>query len=297
MAWIDETHFVHNEIQVGEWMGPWNGKSYDYIDFKALLWAQDTMDGLVERWGNHPAVWGMEPVNEPQDATDQWALKIFYRNVRYNMRKKAPHVKFVFHDSGHLSPADWDDLFEDGDTYNVVLDNHYYRAWNNMGNTDVDTVCKAYKDHLEMIKGHKYEVMLGEWSLATDDCAFWLGHFNDGGSPGGCQWVDCPKPYLKGDLAVDMDRDVYVQGPFGTNPDLAKYGKCPIDSARFSHAEVAAMGKCIYESIDANIQAQTMWTFRNELEPRWSYTESYDQGLIPERKPKTQQNAEPSLLQ
>lgn len=39
MAWIDETHFVHNEIQVGEWMGPWNGKSYDYIDFKALLWA------------------------------------------------------------------------------------------------------------------------------------------------------------------------------------------------------------------------------------------------------------------
>jgi len=60
-------------------------------------------------------------------------------------------LKFVFHDSGHLTPADWDDLFADGDTHNVVLDNHYYRAWNNLDNKDVDTVCQAYKDHLEMI--------------------------------------------------------------------------------------------------------------------------------------------------
>jgi len=192
------------------------------------------------------------------------------------MRQKAPHLKFVFHDSGHLNPSDWDDLFADGDTHNVVLDNHYYRAWNNLGNTDVATVCQSYKEHLEMIQGHKYEVMMGEWALATDDCAFWLGNFNDGGSPGGCQWVDCPKSYLSDDLAVDLDRDAYMQGPFGTNADVAMYGKCPIDSARFSQSEVSAMGACIYEAFDANIQAQTMWTFKNELEPRWSYTLAYD---------------------
>ena len=39
LAWIDETHFVHNDILIGEWMGPWNGKGYDYIDWNALLWA------------------------------------------------------------------------------------------------------------------------------------------------------------------------------------------------------------------------------------------------------------------
>ena len=99
LAWIDETHFVHREIKVGEWMGPWNGKGYDYIDFEALLWAQDTISGLVDEWGNHPAVWGVEPVNEPQASTDQWALKIFYRNVRHMMRTKVPHLKFVFSDS------------------------------------------------------------------------------------------------------------------------------------------------------------------------------------------------------
>jgi len=170
------------------------------------------------------------------------------------MRSKAPHLKFVFHDSGHLTPDDWDDLFEGDDIYNVVLDNHYYRAWN-WDNDDVDTVCAAYKEHLEMIAGHKYEVWVGEWSLATDDCAFWLGNFNDGGSPGNCQWVDCPKPYLSGHLAVDLDRDAYMQGPFGTDPDVAMYGKCPIDSAKFSNEEVAQIGKCIYENFDANVQA------------------------------------------
>lgn len=66
-----------------------------------------------------------------------------------------------------------------------------------------------------------------------------------------------------------------MQGPFGTDPDVAIYGKCPIDSAKFSHVEVAEIGKCIFDSFDANIEGQTMWTFRNELEPRWSYLDSF----------------------
>ena len=148
-----------------------------------------------------------------------------------------------------------------------------------------------------MIGGHKYEVWVGEWSLATDDCAFWLGNFNDGGhsTPDVCQWVDCPKSYLSDDLAVDLDRNAYRQGPFGTDPDTAIYGKCPIDSARFTHEEVSAIGKCIYEAFDANIDAQTMWTFRNELEPRWSYIEAYNYGLIPSTMANDSNTTEPIL--
>ena len=97
------------------------------------------------------------------------------------MRESAPHLKFVFHDSFHDSPAEWDDLFEDGDTHNVVVDNHFYRAWSEPENTDVETVCAAYREHMETMATHKYEVWIGEWSLATDICAFWLGCFNDGG--------------------------------------------------------------------------------------------------------------------
>ena len=85
-------------------------------------------------------------------------------------------------------------------------------------------------------------------------------------------------------MAVDFDRQAYRLGPYGTNPLTPVYGKCTIDSARFSNDEVAEMGKCIYEAFDANIAAQTMWTFHNELEPRWSYLEAYKQGLIPSTK-------------
>ena len=90
---------------------------------------------------------------------------------------------------------------------------------------------------------------------------------------------------------MDLDRDAYMQGPFGTDPDVAMYGKCPIDSAKFSHDEVAQLGQCIYDYFDANIDAQTMWTFRNELEPRWSYLQSYKQGLIPSTKPYSTEEA------
>ena len=237
LAWKDEDHFTHWEIQAGEWMGPYNGKGYDYIDFNNLLWAQDTVSGLVDKWGNHPALYAIEPVNEPWDKTDQWALKLFYRNVRHIMREKAPHLKFVFHDSFHNDPSDWDDLFADDDTHNVVIDNHWYIAWDQDSGT-VETVCQKYKDHMKMLSKHKYETWVGEWSLATDACAFWLDNFNDSKTPrtDECQWVDCPKPYIAAPLGVDMDRDAYMQGPFGTNLlDVAQYGKCPIDSAKFSH--------------------------------------------------------------
>jgi len=51
-------------------MGPWNGNSYDFIDFNNLLWAQDTVSGIVDRWGNHPALYAIEPVNEPWPQSD-----------------------------------------------------------------------------------------------------------------------------------------------------------------------------------------------------------------------------------
>ena len=39
----------------------------------------------------------------------------------------------------------WDDLFADDDHYNVVIDNHYYPAWD-PDNDTVETVCQKYKD-------------------------------------------------------------------------------------------------------------------------------------------------------
>ena len=59
---------------------------------------------------------------------------------------------------------------------------------------------------------------VGEWALATDVCALWLGGFNDANTAAvfDCEYVDCPTPYLPADTAVDLDRTADLLGPFGT---------------------------------------------------------------------------------
>ena len=127
----------------------------------------------------------------------------------------------------------------------------------------------------------KYPVWIGEWSLATDACAFWLTGFNDNHTPrtDECLWVDCPISYLPDDVAVDLDRTAYMQGPFGSNKlDVAQYGKCPTDSDRWSNDEITTNGQCAIKTFDKYAEAQLMWNFRTELEAKWSYIESYDNG-------------------
>lgn len=71
-------------------------------------------------------------------------------------------------------------MFEDGDTHNVVLDHHYYWAFQADGQNKLE---HWYEDTLYFAKlaDHiKYEVWIGEWSLATDKCTQHLNGFNDG---------------------------------------------------------------------------------------------------------------------
>ena len=46
----------------------------------------------------------------------------------------------------------------------------------------MSTYCDNYDKTISKAKDVKYEVWVGEWSLATDVCALWLGGFNDAGT-------------------------------------------------------------------------------------------------------------------
>ncbi len=67
-------------------MGKWDGKKYESIDQDAIDWAVETVDLMVDRWGSHPAVFAIEPVNEPWIKSDFPTLRDFYRRVRENMK-------------------------------------------------------------------------------------------------------------------------------------------------------------------------------------------------------------------
>lgn len=119
----------------------------------------------------------------------------------------------------------------------------------------------------------------GEWSLATDVCAHWLGGLNDGNTDPQfkCKQVDCPYSYLPDEWKVDFDRSREINGPFGTgkpeNVTIRK-GKCTIDSEYFSDDQVKAIAKCAVKSYDKYLQGSFFWTAHNELEAKWDYVKA-----------------------
>jgi len=48
------------------------------------------------------------------------------------------------------------------------------------------------------------------------------------------------------------------------------------------------LGQCVIDIFNYNTEAHFMWTVRNELEPRWNYITSYDNGWI-KNKPVVEQ--------
>ena len=277
--WSDETHFAHNSAS--DWMGPWNGTAYEYINYSNIAFALQTVEQLLDRWGAHPAVTALEPVNEPWWSSDMGVLKNFYRQVRAAIQKRAPRLTFVFHDAFQFSAAMWNDLFADGDTDKVVLDTHFYTAWSGT-HSKISDFCDIYSSGLQEAQSIKYDVWVGEWSLATDQCAMWLGGFNDGPAEYSyaCSSAPCPYSYLPAPYNVDFDRSAAVLGPFGGSPQTVQYGNCFSDSAYFSDADVDTLGHCALAAFDEHVQAQFLWTARNEIEPRWSFPQAYDNGWI-----------------
>ena len=81
----------------------------------------------------------------------------------------------------------------------------------------VEEFCNEYEKYASQADNIKYDVWIGEWSLATDFCAHWLGGFNEGsGVPQfECQRVQCPQSYMP-THGVDFDRTASVLGPFGS---------------------------------------------------------------------------------
>ena len=201
----------------------------------------------------------------------------------------------MFHDAFHFDANLWNNLFADDDHENVVMDTHKYYAWNAQ-HGDIGTYCDDIGNEMSMAKQIKYDVWVGEWSLATDTCAHWLEGFNNGGtSPSRtCKRVECPHTYMK-EKGVDFDRKIDELGPFGkqgrdANLDhvTIKKGTCTIDSDFYSEEDVMRLGQCYLDIFNDEVQAHFMWTVRNELEPRWNYVQSYDKGWIKNKSDKTE---------
>jgi len=191
-----------------------------------------------------------------------------------------------------------------------AMDTHIYQAWNfpsSRENFFMDA-CNQ-KDRIAAIENSFGPVIVGEWSLATDNCAMWLNGFNDNlsGYPMlPCKYINCPAPYMGPDQpGTPVDPNKPIQGPFGTGMSGPSWGMCPV--GRDWSKETSESGGNTYMHAPPNappslddtnnvmkLLAQKklnafsgighgfyFWNFRTELEdPQWSFLLSLQKGWL-----------------
>jgi hypothetical protein len=105
-------------------------------------------------------------------------LQRFYWEGYLIVKKRAPYWKYLMHDSFRLDPKIWGG-FMDG-CPERALDTHIYQAWRNPDSRiGYYTDACSQKRSIAAMERAFGPVIVGEWSLATDNCAMWLNGFND----------------------------------------------------------------------------------------------------------------------
>jgi glucan 1,3-beta-glucosidase len=279
--------FVHWPYRSASWMGSFDPKTATYFEKNEdnIQHTLDTIQNIVDMYANESVVMGLEPVNEPWQFTPLEWLKQFYWDGYEKIRKSAPHWLFLMHDAFMFDVYVWGDFMLN--CPNIGLDTHIYQAWlDPMPQASYLANACDVKKVLTLMEAAGMPVVVGEWSLATDNCAMWLNGFNDN-LPGfprvQCTYTQCPLPYMGPGIipGAPVNPNSPPQGPFGTGSSTPSYGQCPIDKKwhndKLFMRDIASSKLFAYESV----HGWAFWNFKTELEPRWSYIQGTLNGYFP----------------
>lgn len=152
---------------------------------------------VVTRYKSSPAIWGFELLNEPR-LINKTVLRDFYRRGYEAVREIVGDAWWVVIHDGFY-PLDWIGFMTPAQGYvNVILDTHQYEAFG--GNANI-----PYENHLieacgmtinvDFMQCNELPLIVGEWSLASTDCAKWLDGFGQNASSTLCPQRPPNDPY------------------------------------------------------------------------------------------------------
>ena len=280
VTWTDDDHFSHWPVRSAGWQGAFDPLTMTYasISWDNIRTTVQVLQRIAIALRNFPSVIGVEALNEPWQFTPIDVLKAFYWESYWAVRTAAPHWLFVMHDGFRLD--EWAGFMRGCE--GVALDTHVYQAWFDIRSqaSFLENAC-LWESRIHAIQSSTLPVVVGEWSLATDNCNMWLNGFHDN-APGypkvECGWMDCPQPYVSG-IAGPPQGD--SPGPHGTGDSAPKQGKCPVSKGwdnDDSFQPQAAAARLV--AFDAGIG----WFFMNfkaELQPHWSWKGAQERGWLP----------------
>ena len=97
-------------------------------DPKNIQQTLDVLESFAQRYGDHPALYGMELLNEPRPEVQLDILQQFYEDGYTRVRKHLnPDVAVIIHDS--FRPLAWKKFMQQPAFNNVILDTHLYQCF------------------------------------------------------------------------------------------------------------------------------------------------------------------------
>jgi glucan 1,3-beta-glucosidase len=138
------------------------------------------LESFAQKYGSHPALFGIELLNEPRDVVPLEILQTFYQDAYARLRKTLdPDVAIVFHDS--FRPLAWKKFMQEPAFSNVILDTHLYQCFSaaDKDRTALEQLAFTInrKTTLDEMQREELPTMVGEWSLSLP------GQAMDGLSP------------------------------------------------------------------------------------------------------------------
>ncbi|WP_310599353.1 glycoside hydrolase family 5 protein [Desulfobulbus sp.] len=206
----------------------------------------DVLERLAQRYGSHPALHGIQALNEPSWDIPTELLKRFTAEAYRRIRRHCPaeRTTVVFHD-GFRDFREYAGFLQEPEFRNVAIDIHRYQCFVR-SDLDLDifghirmSAGELREEAATIVRESGYQVYCGEWSLGLD---------------------------MK---VVSL----WAEGPF--NHALESMDEFQMATALrgFAAAQLLAFEQCA---------GWFFWTYRTETTPEWSYRDCVDQGIIPD---------------
>jgi len=281
LTWAaDGQSFVHWPSRSAAWQGAFDPltMTYSWISWDNVRTTVQVLQRIATSLVGFNAVLGLEALNEPWQYTPLDVLKAFYWDAYWAVRAAAPHWLFVIQDSFRLEA--WAGFMKD--CPGVAIDTHVYQAWFDIQSQQsfLDNAC-SWRKRIRAVQESTLPVLVGEWSLATDNCAMWLNGFHDN-APGypkvACGSKACPQPYVSGIAGPPTGA---APGPHGTGTSAPSYGQCPVskpwDNEDAYEPQLAAHKLSAFQEA----AGWFYWNFKVELQEQWSWQASVARGWLP----------------
>ncbi|HEX7655127.1 MAG TPA: cellulase family glycosylhydrolase [Verrucomicrobiae bacterium] len=143
-------------------------------DPKNIAGTLQVLEDFARHFGQHPALYGIELLNEPRDVVPLPILQEFYLAAYARLRPLvSPGVAIVMHDS--FRSLAWKGFMHGPEWQNVILDTHLYQCFDprSKARNAMEQICFA-QDRQAMLaemQATELPALVGEWSLSLPNKA------------------------------------------------------------------------------------------------------------------------------